>query len=90
MPDYRTQLSEFPTHQSGEINLKRAACLASVVLCLSFLAVTTATATGLIIDYPMFLNQTSAGAEDRDFGFSLTYKNMAALDGVPDKGSDFA
>jgi hypothetical protein len=40
---------------------------------------------GLITDYQMFLNQTSAGAEGWDFGFSLTYKNMAVLDGLPDK-----
>jgi len=43
-------------------------------------------AAGLITDYQMFLNQTSAGAEDSDFGFSLTYKSIAALDGLPDKG----
>ena len=42
-------------------------------------------AAGIITDYQMFLNQTSSGAEDWDFGFSLTYKNMAALDGLPDK-----
>lgn len=42
-------------------------------------------AAGLITDYQMFLNQTSAGTEDWDFGFSITYKNMAALDGLPDK-----
>ena len=107
--------------------MQRAVCLASAVLCLSFLAVTMATgqvpynqgpvervvlvhilpghfdvfmadlkknivplweaekAAGLITDYQMFLNQTSASAEDWDFGFSPTYKNMAALDGLPDK-----
>lgn len=42
-------------------------------------------AAGLITDYQMFLNQTTAGTEDWDFGFSITYKNMAALDGLPDK-----
>jgi len=36
-------------------------------------------AAGLITGYQMFLNQTSAGAEDRDFHFSLTYKNMCTL-----------
>ena len=107
--------------------MKRAACLASAVVCISFLAVMTATAqvpynqgpvervvlihilpghfdafmadlkknvvplwesekaAGLITDYQIFLNQTSASAEDWDFGFSPTYKNMAALDGLPDK-----
>jgi hypothetical protein len=33
----------------------------------------------------MFLNSTSSGPEDWDFGYSLTYKNMGALDGLPDK-----
>ena len=42
-------------------------------------------AAGLITGYQMFLNQTTAGAEDWDFGISITYKNMAALDGLPDK-----
>jgi hypothetical protein len=40
---------------------------------------------GLIVDYQMFLNSTSSGPDDWDFGYSLTYKNMAALDGLPDK-----
>lgn len=40
---------------------------------------------GLILDYQMFLNQTGSGPGDWDFGYSLTYKNMAALDGLPDK-----
>ncbi len=40
---------------------------------------------GLIVDYQMFLNTTKSGAEDWDFGYSLSYKNMAALDGLPDK-----
>ena len=43
---------------------------------------------GLIVDYRMFLNQTSSGPEDWDFGFSITYKNMAALDGLADKVYD--
>ena len=40
---------------------------------------------GLIQSYDMWLNLTSSGPEDWDFGFSLTYKNMAALDGLADK-----
>lgn len=40
---------------------------------------------GLIEGYQMFFNSTSSGPDDWDFGFSLTYKNMAALDGLPDK-----
>jgi hypothetical protein len=40
---------------------------------------------GLIENYQMFLNQTGNGADDWDFGFSITYKNMAALDGLADK-----
>lgn len=42
-------------------------------------------AAGIIIDYQIFLNQTSNGSDDWDLGYSLTYKNMAALDGLPDK-----
>jgi hypothetical protein len=45
-------------------------------------------AAGLIVDYQIFLNQTSASADDWDFGYSLVYKNMAALDGLPDKVFD--
>jgi len=37
---------------------------------------------GLIIDYHIFLNTTSSGPEDWDLGYTLTYKNMAALDGL--------
>ncbi len=41
---------------------------------------------GLILDYSLFLNQTSsAPPNDWDIGYTLTYKNMAALDGLPDK-----
>jgi len=40
---------------------------------------------GLIQDYQMFLNTTTSNPDDWDFGYSLTYKNMAALDGLPDK-----
>jgi hypothetical protein len=43
---------------------------------------------GLIVDYHMFLNQTSSGPEDWDFGFSIAYKDMAALDGLADKVYD--
>ena len=42
-------------------------------------------AAGLITAYELFLNQTSSGEGDWDLGYSLTYKNMAALDGLPDK-----
>jgi hypothetical protein len=44
--------------------------------------------SGLIIDYHIFLNTTSNGPEDWDVGYELTYKNMAALDGLPDKVYD--
>ena len=40
---------------------------------------------GLILNYSLFLNQTSSGSNDWDIGYTLTYKNMAALDGLPDK-----
>jgi hypothetical protein len=43
---------------------------------------------GLIQGYQMFFNTTRSGSEDWDFGYSLTYKNMAALDGLPDKVFD--
>jgi hypothetical protein len=45
-------------------------------------------AAGLIQGYQMFLNSTSSGPEDWDFGYTLTYTNMAALDGLPDKVYD--
>jgi hypothetical protein len=44
--------------------------------------------SGLIVDYQLFLNQTTAGPEDWDVGFAIIYKNMAALDGLPDKVYD--
>ncbi len=44
---------------------------------------------GVIQDYQMFLNTTKANPSDWDFGFSLTYKNMAAQDGLADKVYDF-
>ena len=37
---------------------------------------------GLIEGYNVFFNQTKASIDDWDIGFSLTYKNMAALDGL--------
>ena len=37
---------------------------------------------GLIEAYHIFLNQTKGNPEDWDIGISLTYKNMAALDGL--------
>ena len=40
---------------------------------------------GLIEGYHIFLNQTKANPEDWDLGYVLTYKNMAALDGIEDR-----
>jgi hypothetical protein len=40
---------------------------------------------GLILNYSLFLNQTSSGSNDWDIGYTITYKNMAALDNLPDK-----
>jgi hypothetical protein len=40
---------------------------------------------GLIQDYQMFLNTTRSSRDEWDFGYSLVFKNMAALDGLPDK-----
>ena len=37
---------------------------------------------GLIEGYQFFLNQTKGSPEDWDVGIALTYKNMAALDGL--------
>jgi len=37
---------------------------------------------GIIENYNIFLNQTKANIDDWDIGFVLTYKNMAALDGL--------
>ncbi len=37
---------------------------------------------GLIESYGIFLNQTKASVDDWDIGFEITYKNMAALDGL--------
>ena len=41
--------------------------------------------SGIIQDYGIFLNQTKASIDDWDIGFILTYKNFAALDGLPMK-----
>ena len=40
---------------------------------------------GIIENYNIFLNQTKANIDDWDIGFVLTYKNMAALDGLGTK-----
>jgi len=37
---------------------------------------------GIIENYNIFLNQTKANVDDWDIGIVLTYKNMAALDGL--------
>ena len=37
---------------------------------------------GLIEGYSIFLNQTKSGIDDWDLGYVITYKNMAALDGL--------
>jgi hypothetical protein len=39
-------------------------------------------AAGLIEGYQLFLNQTKANPDDWDVGVAITYKNMAALDGL--------
>lgn len=45
-------------------------------------------ADGLIVGYQLFLNQTKASPDDWDLGISMTYKNMAALDGLGQKVLD--
>jgi hypothetical protein len=45
-------------------------------------------ANGLILGYQVFLNQTKSNPEDWDIGVSLTYKNMASLDGLAQKVLD--
>lgn len=45
-------------------------------------------AAGLIVDYQWFVNQTTSNPDDWNVGYSLTYKNMAALDGLADKAYD--
>lgn len=43
---------------------------------------------GLIESYGVFLNTTKANPEDWDIGFTLSYKNFAALDGLAQKVLD--
>jgi len=43
---------------------------------------------GLIESYGLFLNTTKANPDDWDIGFSLSYKNFAALDGLAQKVLD--
>jgi len=43
---------------------------------------------GLIEDYNIFLNMTKANPDDWDIGFGLSYKNLAALDGLSQKVLD--
>jgi hypothetical protein len=45
-------------------------------------------AAGLIVDYQWFVNQTTSNPDDWNVGYSLVYKNMAALDGLADKAYD--
>ena len=45
-------------------------------------------ASGLILNYHVFFNQTKANADDWDLGVTLEYKNMAALDGLAQKVLD--
>lgn len=110
--------------------MKQVMRLSVVVLCLSFVAVTVATAqvpvkegsvervvlihinagrgdafwadmkkntvpiwdaqkaAGLIVEYQWFVNTTTSGPDDWNVGYSLVYKNMAALDGLADKAYD--
>lgn len=43
---------------------------------------------GLIENYGIFMNVTKANPDDWDIGFSLSYKNFAALDGLAQKVLD--
>src|SRR5262249_24755542 len=43
---------------------------------------------GLIEDYGIFLNTTKSNPDDWDIGFTLSYKNFAALDGLAQKVLD--
>jgi hypothetical protein len=43
---------------------------------------------GLIEDYSIFLNSTKANPDDWDLGYTLSYKNFAALDGLPQRVLD--
>ncbi len=40
---------------------------------------------GLLVTFDMFLNTKRSGSDDWDIGYSLIFRNMAALDGLPDK-----
>ncbi len=44
-------------------------------------------AAGLITNYQFFLNQTTSNP-DWDLGYAVSFKDMAALDGLPDKVYD--
>jgi hypothetical protein len=46
-------------------------------------------AVGVIVGYQIFVNSTTSGPDDWDIGYSITYKNMAALDGLPDRVYEF-
>ena len=48
----------------------------------------SAKAAGVIVDYQWFQNQTTSNADDWNVGYSIVYKNMAALDGLADKYYD--
>jgi hypothetical protein len=41
---------------------------------------------GIILDYKVFLKETSAGSQDWDIALAVEYKNHAALDGLTAKG----
>ena len=41
---------------------------------------------GTIMDYKIFLKETSAGPQDWDIAVAIQYKNHAALDGLAAKG----
>ena len=43
---------------------------------------------GLIEDYSIFLNSTKANPDDWDLGYTLSYKNFAALDGLAQRVLD--
>ncbi|HEY4900616.1 MAG TPA: hypothetical protein VIH91_07345 [Terriglobales bacterium] len=47
-----------------------------------------AKAAGVVVEYQWFQNQTTANPDDWNVGYSITYKNMAALDGLSDKMYD--
>jgi hypothetical protein len=110
--------------------MKQAVRLAVAVLCVSFVAVTAATAqvpvkegnvervvllhvnagrsdafwadmkknvvpiwdakkaAGMMVDYEWFQNYTTSSPDDWNVGYSIVYKNLAALDGLADKVYD--